>query len=64
MKKFTFNDNDIRIIKMALRQRITDLTKFADECRDKGQPVSESAFLEMANDCDEVLEKMEVYDYD
>ena len=64
MKNFTFNDKDIQIIKKALRQRIEDLTKFADECREKGQPVTENAFLEMANDCDEVLEKMEVYDYE
>jgi hypothetical protein len=64
MKHFTFNDNDIKIIKKALRQRIEDLTRFADECRAKDQPVTESAFLEMANDVDEVLEKMEVYDYE
>lgn len=61
-KCYMLNDNDIRIIKKALRQRIEDLTGFADELERKGQNMAANQFLEMTNDVDQVLEKMEAHD--
>lgn len=61
-KCYMLNENDVRIIKKALRQRIEDLTGFADELEKKGQKRAANQFLEMTNDVDQVLEKMEVHD--
>lgn len=61
-KCYMLTENDVRIIKKALRQRIEDLTGFADELEKKGQRLAANQFLEMCNDVDLVIDKMEAHD--
>lgn len=62
--KIDLSKNEIEIIKRSLRNRVEDLSHFADECDRKGQRACCNEFLEMANDCDNVLEKFNDLDKD
>ena len=54
--KIDLSKKEIEIVKKSLRNRV-DLTRYADKCASQNQRTAENELLEMANDCDAVLEK-------
>lgn len=57
--KIDLSKNEVRIVLKALRNRTEDLTRFADDAELNGHRDTMVEFLEMANDNDAVLEKIE-----
>lgn len=55
--KIDLSKKEIEIVKKSLRNRVEDLTRYADKCASQNQRTAENELLEMANDCDAVLEK-------
>lgn len=60
--KIDLSENEIRIIKRALSNRVQDLSYYSRECESKGQRACMVEFAEMANECDAVLNKFEKND--
>lgn len=57
--KIELSKDELRIVIKALRNRTEDLTRFADDSERSGHKTVMVNFLEMANDNDAVLEKIE-----
>lgn len=57
--KFDLSENEVRIIKRALSNRVQDLSYYSRECESKGQRACMVEFAEMANECQEVLDKFD-----
>ena len=57
--KVDLSKNEWRIVLKALSNRTEDLTRFADKSEMQGHKTTMREFLEMANDNDDVFQKIQ-----
>lgn len=59
--KIEVSQKELKIITKALRQRVEDLSRFSRDCEMQGKKACMIQFAEMANEADEVLDKLDKY---